>query len=180
MRKLLLVLLFCCNIAVAQNFPITWGPLERNNGMLLDILPKKHLDFNTLRWTGGSSFGTYRLVSYDNLTVFNQQKLKLVAETGLCNFVDAFSFGKGTLVFLSDRMKSNMMLYAQFYDEELNALETKLVAEYENPRFDAKPEFTIISSVNRKFIGVIWEKEGRGINNDFYGYKILNDSLKVV
>lgn len=132
MQKLLLVLLFCCNLAVAQNFPITWGPLERNNGMLLDILPKKHLDFNTLRWTGGSSFGTYRLVSYDNLTVFNQQKLKLVAETGLCNFVDAFSFGKGTLVFLSDRMKSNMMLYAQFYDEELNALETKLVAEYEN------------------------------------------------
>ena len=180
MQKLLLVFLFCCNLAVAQNFPITWGPLERGNGLLMDILPKKQLDFNTLRWTGSGSFGSYRLVSYDNLTVFNQQKLKLVTETGLCNFVDAFSFGNGTLVFLSDRMKSSMMLYAQFYDEELNAFETKLVAEYENPKFDAKPEFTIISSINRKFIGVIWEKEGRGINNDFYGYRILNDSLKIV
>ena len=78
MHKILLVLLFCSNIAVAQNFPITWGPLERSNGLLLDILPKKQLDFNTLRWTGGSSFGTYRFVSYDNLTAFNLQKLKLL------------------------------------------------------------------------------------------------------
>jgi hypothetical protein len=172
--------MFCSNIVVAQNFPITWGPLERSNGMLLDILPKKQLDFNTLRWTGGNSFGTYRFVSYDNLTTFNQQKLKLVTETGLCNFVDAFSFGKGTAVFLSDRMKSNMMLYIQFYNEELSVTETKFIAEYENPKFDAKPQFTIISSQNRKYIGVIWGKEGKGINNDFYGYKILNDSLQIV
>lgn len=172
--------MFCFNTAVAQNFPITWGPLERSNGLLLDILPKKQLDFTTLRWTGGASFGTYRLVSYENLSVFNQEKLKLVTETGLCNFVDAFSFGNGTAVFLSDRMKSNMMLYVQYYDEDFNVTETKFLAEYENPKFDAKPQFTIISSLNRKFIGIIWEKEGKGINNDFYGYKILNDSLEIV
>jgi len=172
--------LFCCNQIVAQNFPITWGPLERSNGLLMDILPKKQLDFNTLRWTGGSSFGTYRFVSYENLTALNQQKLKLVTETGLCNYVDAFSFGNGTAVFLSDRMKSNMMLYLQYYDENLSVTETKFLAEYENIKFDAKPEFTIISSQNRKFIGIIWEKEGKGINNDFYGYKILNDSLQIV
>jgi hypothetical protein len=146
----------------------------------MDILPKKQLDFNTLRWTGGSSFGTYRFVSYENLTALNQQKLKLVTETGLCNYVDAFSFGNGTAVFLSDRMKSNMMLYLQYYDENLSVTETKFLAEYENIKFDAKPEFTIISSQNRKFIGIIWEKEGKGINNDFYGYKILNDSLQIV
>jgi len=180
MPKILLVLLFCSSLAAAQNFPITWGPLERSNGLLLDILPKKQLDFNVLRWTGGASFGTYRLASYENLSVFNQQKLKLVTETGLCNFVDAFSFGNGTAVFLSDRMKSSMMLYVQYYDEDLNVTETKFIAEYENPKFDAKPEFTIISSINRKYIGVIWEKEGKGINNDFYGYKILNDSLEIV
>ena len=172
--------MFCCNQIVAQNFPITWGPLERSNGLLMDILPKKQLDFNTLRWTGGSSFGTYRFVSYENLTALNQQKLKLVTETGLCNYVDAFSFGNGTAVFLSDRMKSNMMLYLQYYDENLSVTETKFLAEYENIKFDAKPEFTIISSQNRKFIGIIWEKEGKGINNDFYGYKILNDSLQIV
>jgi hypothetical protein len=146
----------------------------------MDILPKKQLDFNTLRWTGGSSFGTYRFVSYENLTALNQQKLKLVTETGLCNYVDAFSFGNGTAVFLSDRMKSNMMLYLQYYDENLSVTETKFLAEYENIKFDAKPAFTIISSQNRKFIGIIWEKEGKGINNDFYGYKILNDSLQIV
>ena len=180
MPKILLVFLFCFNIVVGQNFPITWGPLERSNGLLLDILPKKQLDFNVLRWTGGASFGTYRLVSYENLSAFNQQKLKLVTETGLCNFVDAFSFGNGTAVFLSDRMKSSMMLYVQYYDEDFNVTDTKFLAEYENPKFDAKPQFTIISSLNRKYIGIIWEKEGKGINNDFYGYKILNDSLEIV
>lgn len=180
MKLILFVWVFWCHITWAQNFPITWGPLERGNGYLIDILPKNELDFNALRWTGGSSFGNYRLVSYENLSLFQQQKIKLVAETGLCNFVDALSFGKGTVVFLSDRMKSRMMLYVQYYDEELGLANSLFLAEYENPKFDAKPEFTIISSQNRKYIGIIWEMEGRGINSDSYGYKIINDSLKIV
>jgi len=180
MKKLLLVLVCWCQWSLAQNFPITWGPLERSNGFLLDILPKKNLDFSTLRWTGGSSFGNYRLVSYENLSVLQQQKLKLVTETGLCNFADATSLGEGIVVFLSDRMKSNMMLYGQIYDADLNVYNTKLLAEYENPKFDAKPSFTIITSQNRKYVGIIWEKEGKGISSDFYGYKIFNESLEVV
>jgi hypothetical protein len=180
MKKILLVLVLWWHVSSAQNFPITWGPLERSNGYLIDILPKNDLDFNTLRWTGGSSFGSYRLVSYENLSAIQQEKLKLVTETGLCNFVDALSFGKGTVVFLSDRMKSSMMLYAQYYDEALGMNASKFLAEYENPKFDAKPNFTIIPSQNRKFVGIIWELEGKGINNDFYGYKIINDSLQVV
>ncbi len=180
MARLLLVLLLWTNFSMAQNFSVTWGPLERSNGYLLDILPKNQLDFNTLRWSGSSSLGSYKLVSYDNLTVFNQKRLKLVTETGLCNFVDALSFEKGTIVFLSDRIGSTMMLYAQQYDEDLNLTSTKFLAEYENIKFSAKPEFTIIASQNRNFIGVIWELEGKGVNSDFYGYKIFGDSMKVI
>lgn len=180
MHRILLVFLFCCNLSFAQNFPITWGPLERTNGGLLDILPGNQLDYKTLCWSGGNAFGSFHLVSYENLTVLNNQRLKLVTETGLCNFLDAFSVGNQTLVFLSDRMNSNMLLYVQTYDEELSLVSTNFVAEYQNANFGAKPAFQIIQSKNRKFIGVIWQIEGKGTQSDLYGYQILNESLEVL
>lgn len=163
-----------------QDFPITWGPLEQNNGSLLGILPGNDLDYTTLRWSGGNALGAYHLVSYENLTVFNKQKLKLITETGLCNFLDAFSLEKETVVFLTDRMGSSMMLYAQLYDENLNATSTKFIAEYQDMNFGAKPSFQVIQSKNRKFLGAIWQIEGKGTQSDFYGYQILSDSLNVI
>ena len=180
MLRILLVFLFCSQLGFAQNFPITWGPLERSNGALLDILPGNQLNYTTLCWSGGNALGAFHLVSYDNLTVFNNQRLKLVTETGLCNFLDAFHVGNQTMVFLTDRMTNNMLLYVQTYDEDLNLLSTKFITEYQNANFGAKPAFQIIQSKNRNFLGVIWQIEGKGTQSDLYGYQILTNDLEVL
>ena len=52
MKKILLVLVLWWHVTSAQNYPITWGPLERSNGYLIDILPKNDLDFNRVEVNG--------------------------------------------------------------------------------------------------------------------------------
>ena len=50
-----------------NNFDLQWGTLERSPGSLLEILPQNNTNFYSLRWSGGRTFGTYRIVEHQNL-----------------------------------------------------------------------------------------------------------------
>ncbi len=160
-----------------RDFPIFWGELERSQGSLLEILPKNSTDFYSLRYTG-SSFGTYRISENENLSFLQQKRIKLVAETGIANFETAYYFGNQLIVFLSDKSNGMMTLYMQPYDDNLEAAgPSQLIASYSNNKLGAQPNFSIIQSQNRKYIGVVWEVPGRKEISDVYGYKVLDQKL---
>jgi hypothetical protein len=181
--KLLILLLFSLiqGFVLAQkDFPIIWGELERSQGSLLEILPKNSTDFYSLRYTG-SSFGTYRISENENLTFLQQKRIKLVAETGIANFETAYYFGNQLIVFLSDKSNGLMTLYMQPYDNNIEvAGPSILIASYANNKIGAQPNFNIIQSQNRKYVGIIWEIPGRKEISDIYGYKVIDQNLKEV
>jgi len=170
-----------CFGSIAQEYPITWGEMERTPGGLLEILPKNNMNFFSLRWSGGSSFGAYRIVEHENLTMLQQKRIKPIVETGIANFETAFYFGKKLLLFMSDKSSGNMSLYLQELDEGLEPSGfSEMVASYPNNKLGAQPNFKIIESQNRKFIGIVWEIPGKRTNSDIYGYKVFNESLQIM
>jgi len=163
-----------------RDFPIFWGDLERSQGSLLEILPKNTNDFYSLRYTGGS-FGSFRIAENENLSFIQQKRIKLVAESGIANFETAYYFGNQLIVFLSDKSNGMMTLFMQSYNENLEADGSSiLIASYPNNRIASKPNFKIIQSQNRKFIGIVWEIPGKREVSDMYGYKVIDTKLNEV
>ena len=182
MRLILFYLsVFFSFLASAQDFPINWGNLEKSPGSLVEILQKNKTDFYTLRWTGGRTFGSYRVADHENLAMIQSKRIKQVAESGIANFETAYFFADQLYVFLSDKSNGEMTLYYQIYDSELNPLEgSVLIASYANNKMNAKPNFKIIQSLNREYLGIIWEIPGKKSTSDIYGYKVLNKKMEVV
>lgn len=180
MKKLLILklLVLFSRIIISQEFPISWGSLERSNGSLVEILPRSDADFYTLRYSGGRTFGSYRISNHENLSFIQNQRIKQVAENGMANFENAYYFGDKLCVFLSDRSNGEMSLYYQVYDSELNPTdEAVLIATYSNNKLNAKPNFNILQSWNRKFLVVVWEIPGKRTTSDIYGYKVFDSSM---
>ena len=164
-----------------QNFDLSWGNLERSPGSLLEILPQQNADFYSLRWSGGRSFGTYRVIDHENLQLKSQTRIKPVAQTGIANFETAAYLNNQLYVFLSDKADGDMLLYAQAYDDEMNAQEESvLIASYPNSKIGAKPNFSIVSSNNRQYIAVFWEIPGRKTKQDDYGYIVMDYQMNTV
>ena len=161
-----------------KDFDLFWGQLERSPGTLLEILPKNNTDFYSLRWSGGRTIGTYRVVNHENLQLRSQARIKQVAQTGIANFETAALFDEQLYVFLSDKADGQMLLYAQPYDDEMNTYdESILIASYYNERMGAKPNFSIKSSENRAYFAVFWEIPGRKARQDDYGYVIMDAQM---
>jgi hypothetical protein len=165
----------------SQEFPVSWGGLERNSSSLIEILPRSNSDFYTLRWSGGRTFGSYRITNHENLTFIQKKRIKQVADHGIANFENAVYFGDKLLIFLSDRNNGQMSLYSQVYDPQLELSEgSEMIATYSNNKLNAKPNFKILQSLNRRFIGVIWEIPGKRTTGDLYGYKVFDTTMNVV
>ena len=187
MYKVILLLIFIKVLSfssLTQNtwaenkFELEWGALTRSPGSLLDILPKQGQEFYTLRWSGGRAFGTYRITNHEKLALVNQQRVKQVAASGIANFETALYIGEQLYVFLSDKTNGQLVLYVQpFSAGLLPEGPSQLLASYNNPKLNAKPNFGIISSSNNKFIGVVWAIAGRKALSDSYGYVILDKKL---
>lgn len=174
--KITLCLVLLSNSMFSQQFPIQWGPILRSSGYLLDIIPKSNTSFYSLRWTGG--LGSFRIVEHNNLVEVQQARIKPVIESGYATIESAHYHGDKLVVFLSDRANGKMGLYSQELGDDLLPLgPTNLIAEYANGRVGAKPNFNIISSQNRKYLGVVWEIPGRKETSDVYGYVILDSTL---
>ena len=161
-----------------NNFDLEWGTLERSPGSLLEILPQNNADFYSLRWSGGRAFGTYRIVEHQNLQQVNQGRIKQVAQSGIANFETAYYVGERLYVFLSDKVNGELVLYAQPFSQELTPDGSSVViAKYNNDKMNAKPNFGVISSENKEYIGIVWEIPGRKTISDAYGYVILDQYL---
>ncbi len=164
-----------------NTFDLEWGTLERSPGSLLEILPKNNFDFYALRWSGGRAFGTYRITEHQNLQQVNQGRIKQVAQSGIANFETAYYVGDKLYVFLSDKVDGELVLYAQPYSQELIPDGSSLVvATYNNTKINAKPNFGVISSENKEYIGVVWEIPGRKTISDSYGYVILDKYVNIL
>ena len=167
------------NTWAENKFELEWGALTRSPGALLEILPKQEQDFYSLRWSGGRIFGTYRITDHERLALVQQQRVKQVAGSGIANFETALYIGDRLYVFLSDKVNGQLVLYLQPFGEAmLPEGPSQLIASYNNPKINAKPNFSIISSSNKKFVGVVWEVPGRKSISDSYGYVILDQELK--
>ena len=167
------------NTWTENKFELEWGALTRSPGALLEILPKQEQDFYSLRWSGGRIFGTYRITDHERLALVQQQRVKQVAGSGIANFETALYIGDRLYVFLSDKVNGQLVLYLQPFGEAmLPEGPSQLIASYNNPKINAKPNFSIISSSNKKFVGVVWEVPGRKSISDSYGYVILDQELK--
>ena len=150
------------NYSSDNTFDLEWGELERSPGSLLEILPKNNSDFYSLRWSGGRAFGTYRIVEHQNLRHVKQGRIKQVAQSGIANFETAYYVGDKLYVFLSDKVNGELVLYAQPYSQELTPDGSSVViAKYSNAKINAKPNFGVISSENKEYIGIVWEIPGR-------------------
>ena len=161
-----------------NNFDLQWGTLERSPGSLLEILPQNNTNFYSLRWSGGRTFGTYRIVEHQNLQQENQGRIKQVAQSGIANFETAFYVGERLYIFLSDKVNGELVLYAQPYTQELVPDGPSVaVANYSNNKMNAKPNFGIIASENKEYVGIVWEIPGRKTISDAYGYVILDEYL---
>lgn len=162
----------------SQEFPIIWGNFQKTSGELVSILPKNNLNFLALRWSGGNTFGSYKLENYESLTFLEQKKVKLNTLSGIGTFEKVFYFGDKACVFLSDFANGRMMLFMQKYNDYLDPEEEpQLLADYENRKFNSKPNFQIVTSNNNKFLSVFWQIPGKSIQSDSYGYKIYNSNF---
>jgi hypothetical protein len=180
-NRILLGFIILNSIVWSQQFPISWGNLERSNGSLIEILPRTNNDFYTLRWSGGRTFGSYRISNHENLSFVQSGRIKQVAENGIASFENAYYFGGKLYVFLSDKTKGEMSLYYQIYDAELKPYgSSELIASYANNKLNAKPNFKILQSWNREFIGIVWEIPGKRTTSDIYGYRVFDKSMNEV
>ena len=183
MKKSLIFLIFIASICkiYSQELPIIWGELQKNSGSLLDILPKNTKDFVALRWSGGNTFGSYKLNNFTDLTFLEEKKMKLKTQSGIGSFETSCFFGNKTCVFLSDFSGNRMMIFLQKYNDYLDPDdEPILMADYENRKFNAQPNFQIVRSKNNKFISIFWQIPGKFSNSDAYGYKIFDANFKEV
>lgn len=175
------VFVFWVQFIYVQEIPVSWGGLERQSGSLLEILPRTNSDFYALRWTGGRTFGSYQITNHENLTFIEKKRIKQVAEHGIANFESALNFGDKLHIFLSDRNNGQMSLYYQVCDSEMELSgSTELIASYSNNKLNAKPNFKILQSSNRQYIGVVWEIQGKRSTSDLYGYKVFDIAMNVV
>jgi len=183
MKKALVFFIFLASLSkiYSQELPILWGESQKSSGSLLDILPKNTKDFVTLRWSGGNTFGSYKLNNLTDLTFLEEKKMKLKTQSGIGTFETSYFFGNKTCVFLSDFASNRMMIFLQKYNDYLDPEdEPLLMADYENRKFNAQPNFQIVKSKNNKFISIFWQIPGKFSNSDAYGYKIFDADFKEV
>ena len=178
MKVIISAMLFMLSLPLfCQDFPIQWGPILKSSGALLDIIPKNNGSFYSLRWSGGE-LGSYRIVEHDNMEEVQNARVKSVVNSSFATVESVHYLGGKLIVFLSDKANGMMGLYSQELGTDLLPIDnSNLIVEYANPKIGSKPNFTVISSQNRKYLGVVWKINGKKEDSDLYGYVILDSTL---
>ncbi len=179
MKKLiLLVILFFSTVEINAQSNIQWGPLERGNGNLLSIMPKTAGNFYSLRWLGGRVFGSYYIVEHENLTKLETAKIKQSVDNGMATMEYGATINQSPVIFLSDKNGKKNCMYYQKLGPNLKPVGPgeELVC-YENDKLGAQPDFQIVQSINKKFVAISYEIQGNKLNQDTYGFVILDSNL---
>ena len=182
MKQLILV----CNVFLmfgvsAQSYSIEWGELERSQGRLQYLLPCQPNEFYALRWTGSRLFGRYQVSKHENLKVTGTGKIKLQAEQSIANFEGARVINGKFVAFLSDKRDGNNYFYMQEYDTLLKPVAEPIkLASYVLNKRRSKGWFSIETSANEDFFGIVWELPGKRNERDVYGFKIFDKELNMI
>jgi hypothetical protein len=178
--SLLFFILYGISEVIAQS-TIQWGPLERGSGSLLSIIPRTEGNFYTLRWLGGRVFGSYYIDEYENLSKFQSSKIRQTVENGMATLEYGATVKNGPILFLSDKNGKNLCLYYQHLGYNLKSVgPAEQVLCYENEKLSAQPNFKIIQSQNKNFLAISYDIQGNKINQDTYGFSILDSNMNFI
>lgn len=181
MRILLLTALFLgFNIHVKSQPNIEWSELSRRTGRMISILPNSGKNFYALRWSGGGLLGNYTMSNHENLVLTATGKVLMQANEGMASFEGIATINGKVIVFLSDRKEGRNHMYMQEYDREMKRSgSAQEIASYELEKGRSKGFFTILTSRDKQFFGVVWEIPGRKDEQDRYGYKVFDNDMNV-
>jgi hypothetical protein len=176
-----LTFLFLFSILFGQEKTVQWGEMVPSSGRIIAILPNSSADFYTLRYSGGATLGSYRLSNHKNFEQVASGKVYLRATNGMANFEDIKIIGNRIFVFLSDKYEGEHHFYMQEYSEDgLPIGDASRVASYSFEKGLNKGFFSVITSRDNKYLGVIWEIPSKKEVSDRYGFKIFDGELNEI
>lgn len=181
--SLAIFLFFAASVSLQAQSPYTidWSEMEQSRGKLIYTMPNDSGAFYSLRWSGGRVAGSYQVSKHVDFKVVETGKIKLVVNRSYANFEGAKVINGKFAIFLSDKSDGGNHLYIQHYDEQLKPEgEAILLASYDLNTSTGKGAFNVILSENEKYIGIVWEIEGRRENNAVYGFKVYDLDFNVV
>lgn len=175
------IYLFIQVLISAQTNDVRWGELKGKSGSLINILPITGDDFYTLCYSGGNTVGSYRLTHHIDFESYASGKIMKKAANGIANFENVKVLNNKIIVFLSDKFNGESQFYAQEYDSEAQPVgEAKEIASYSLERTANKGFYSVITSRDNKYLGVVWEIPSKKERSDRYGYKIYDLDRKSV
>ncbi len=177
----LIIFLFCQVLILAQTNNIRWGELKTKSGRLINLLPISGDDFYSLSYSGGNTLGSYRLTHHIDFEKYATGKIIKKAANGIANFEDVKVVNNRIFVFLSDRFSGESQFYIQEYDNEAQPIGVaKEIASYSFDKSANKGFFSVITSRDNKYLGVVWEIPSKKDRSDRYGYKIFDVDLNEI
>jgi hypothetical protein len=178
--KYLVVFLLCLQSQLFAQVPEwQWGEFSRSKGPLIQILAEEGQDFKTIHATNQISGGQYLLTKFNGLTPIEGIKIKPVTPSGFGYYQQTILVGNNTYVFIADRAGKEMKLYVKKLDAEFNELEVTELISYNDPSPNPLPNFSIIQSPDRSYIGVFFNIAGKRNVADTYGYQVYNNSFEL-
>ncbi|MEN9400255.1 MAG: hypothetical protein RL632_1358 [Bacteroidota bacterium] len=178
--RILLLTALCLglNIYVKSQPNIEWSELSRRTGRMISILPNSGKNFYALRWTGGGLLGNYTMSNHENLALTATGKVVMQANEGMASFEGITTINGKVIVFLSDRKEGRNHMYMQEYDREMKRSgSAQEIASYELEKGHSKGFFTILTSRDKNFFGVVWEIPGKKDEQDRYGFKVFDNEM---
>ena len=180
MKNLIVIIyIFCQGLVLAQsNYIVRWGELKTKSGRLINLLPVSGDDFYSLSYSGGNTLGSFRLTHHIDFDKYASGRIVKKAANGIANFEDVKVINNRIFVFLSDRFSGQSQFYIQEYDNEALPIgEAKEIASYSLDKIANKGFFSVITSRDNNYLGVVWEIPSNKDRSDRYGYKIFDAEL---
>jgi hypothetical protein len=183
MRKLLLFLFSLqCFTVLSQLGAINWGPPNDRKGSILQVLPRKGLNFYTYRVSGGSFLQIPKVSSYDDGLETYTKKIEQQVDQNMVTLEEVVAFNNELVGFFSDKKEGLNTLYMIRYDEAADPYGAPtIIASYPIQKgLRNNGYFQIILSKNRQFLCVEYVIPGRRAGFDQFGYKVLNTKFEPI
>lgn len=184
MKKNLLFPFLLCLVLIA--FPgrsqdnITWGEIDKAGGYAVDILPVDGASFYKISRQGGA-FGSYFISYYENFKIRSSNKIQPKIGSSMASIEDYIVVNQTPYVVLSNKSDGKHILYFQKYGTDCKpAGEPVELISYDfikGPK--SKGNFTLLQSQNGDFFSVEYSLPGNKMNNQRFGYKILDKAFDV-
>lgn len=159
------------SILFGQNKGVEWGELEKKNGSLVSILPKRTNDFFAFRNSGLFQWGNEKITSHENFKRTLSQDILLQVKDSLVDYklVDVLYLRNRLIVFLSYKND----LYKQEYGENLFPIgnNQKIITNVTN--IASYEGFKVIQSPDLNSFCISWAESN--MNKLICHYQVFDD-----